>query len=197
MTIESASNSPSEKVARAFPTLEALRHAHHALEPSPTDGGPLQAIVIRPTSETRNTVSTAFLSPDHGVLGDHWASGCWKSLTDGRPHPDVQVALMNSRIIQLIAGAPKRWPLAGDNLFVDFDLGQDRLPVGQQLQLGEVRMEITAEPHLGCGKFARRFGRDALQFVNSAEGKRLRLRGVYARILQEGRVAVGDLLQRI
>jgi MOSC domain-containing protein YiiM len=37
-----------------------------------------------------------------------------------------------------------------------------------------------------------RYGREACAFVNSREGKRLRLRGIYARVVQDGTISVGD-----
>ena len=51
-------------------------------------------------------------------------------------------------------------------------------------------------PHKGCRKFAARFGVDATRFVNSREGLRLHLRGIYARIVERGVVAVGDPVEK-
>ena len=129
--------------------------------------------------------------------GDNWARGCWMSLPDGRPHPDVQVTLMNARALALIAQEEARWPLAGDNLIVDLDLSADNLPPGTRLAIGSTMLEITEVPHKGCKKFAARFGVDATRFVNSREGLRLHLRGIYARIVERGVVAVGDPVQKL
>ena len=109
----------------------------------------------------------------------------------------MQINIMNARAIALIAQTPDRWPLAGDQLFVDLDLSEDNLPPGTRLALGSAVVEITAPPHTGCGKFASRFGVDAVKFVNSALGKRLRLRGVNAKVVQAGRIRAGDLVQKI
>jgi len=164
---------------------------------SPADRGVLRGIVIRPVTDQRTSLARCELSPELGVHGDNWALGCWKSLPDGRPHPDVQVAIMNARAIALIAQDADRWPLAGDNLFADLDLSSENLPVGQRLAIGTAKLEITAEPHNGCRKFAARFGVDAHKFVNSDVGKRLHLRGIYARIVQRGFVSVGDVIQKL
>ena len=86
----------------------------------------------------------------------------------------------------LIAQEEARWPLAGDNLIVDLDLSADNLPPGTRLAIGSALLEITEVPHKGCGKFAARFGVDATRFVNSREGLRLHLRGIYARIVERG-----------
>ena len=57
--------------------------------------------------------------------------------------------------------------------------------------------EVTDEPHRGCKKFAARFGRDALQFVNSATGRELNLRGVNAKVVVPGTVRVGDVVNKL
>jgi MOSC domain-containing protein YiiM len=119
------------------------------------------------------------------------------ALPDGRPHPDVQVTLMNARTIALIAQDETRWPLAGNNLYVDLDLSAENLPPGTRLAIGTAVVEITAVPHNGCKKFAARFGLEATRFVNSKVGKRLHLRGIYARIARPGTIAVGDLVRKL
>ena len=118
------------------------------------------------------------------------------SLPDGRPHPDVQVTIMNARTIALIAQEEGRWQLAGDNLLVDLDLSADNLAPGTRPSVGSVVLEITEVPHKGCKKFAGRFGVDATQFINSRDGLRMHLRGIYARIVKPGLVAVGDAVRK-
>lgn len=164
---------------------------------SPGDRGVLKAVVIRPETNARLSLQRCELSPARGVHGDNWAEGCWMTLPDGRPHPDVQVAIMNARTIALIAQEEARWALAGDNLYVDLDLSAANLPPGTRLAIGSALLEITAVPHNGCAKFAARFGVEATRFVNSREGKRLHLRGIYARIVQPGAIAVGDLVTKL
>ena len=117
----------------------------------------LRAIVIRPEKDARLSLTTCELSTEDGAHGDHWAKGCWLSLPDGRPHPDAQLTLMNSRCIALLARDETRWSLAGDNLFVDLDLSRKNLSPGDRLQIGPVILEITPQAHNGCAKFARRF----------------------------------------
>ena len=51
---------------------------------------------------------------------------------------------------------------------------------------------MSEKPHTGCAKFSARFGKDALRFVNSPEGRKLRLRGMNARITKSGTIRVGD-----
>lgn len=104
---------------------------------------------------------------------------------------------MNARCIALIAGERENWPPAGDNLFIDLDLTPENAPPGQLLAIGGAVIQITDTPHNGCDSFIARYGRDACGFVNTGEGKRLRLRGIYARVVQDGRISVGDRVVKL
>ena len=91
---------------------------------------------------------------------------------------------MNARAAALVAGDRERWPLAGDQLYVDLDLSGENLPPGTRLAIGSAVVEVTDEPHTGCKKFSARFGLDALEFVNSPEGRALNLRGINTRVVE-------------
>jgi hypothetical protein len=41
----------------------------------------------------------------------------------------------------------ERWALAGDQLFVDLDLGAENLPPGTRLAFGSAVIEVTKQPH--------------------------------------------------
>jgi len=123
------------------------------------------------------------------MIGDNWANGS--------AHPDTQLTLMNARVALLVAGQVDRRQLAGDQLYVDLDLSEKNIPSGTRLELGSAVIEVTSPPHLGCNKFAARFGPDARRFVNSPVGRQLRLRGVNARIIVSGTVCVGDTIQKV
>jgi MOSC domain-containing protein YiiM len=167
------------------------------IQGSPADEGRLEAIVARPAHGERHDLASSAISLARGVEGDHWARGCWRTTADGRPDPDVQICIMNARCIGLIAQERANWPPAGDNLFIDMDLTPANLPPGQRLAIGSAVIEITPVPHNGCDKFIARYGRDACVFVNTGEGKRLRLRGIYARVAQDGVVTVGDRVLKL
>jgi MOSC domain-containing protein YiiM len=77
------------------------------------------------------------------------------------------------------------------------DLSPANLPAGTRLGIGSAEIEITDVPHNGCAAFIRRYGRDAGVFVNTGEGRRLRLRGIYGRAVKDGVVRVGDKVVKL
>ena len=159
---------------------------------SPSDAGTVEMIVARPDLLARQELDEATVSVDDGLVGDNWRSRGSRHTPDGSAELPRQLTLMNARAAMLVAGARDRWALAGDQLYVDFDISVANLPAGSRLRVGDVVLEISQEPHTGCAKFKERFGRDALRFVTSPEGKRLRLRGVNARVVAGGTIRTGD-----
>jgi len=164
---------------------------------APKDDGRVDGIVVRPASEQREEVESIGISLAGGFEGDHWVRGCWMSTEDGRPHPDVQICIMSSRCIALIAEDRDNWAPAGDNLFVDMDLTPSNLPPGTQLSVGTAVIEITDTPHKGCAKFIERYGRDACVFVNMGDGDKYKLRGIYARVVKDGQLSLGDTIKKL
>jgi MOSC domain-containing protein YiiM len=175
-------------------TIEQIETGMSDVLASPQDHGKLKAIFIRPGQDQREYQEAGYLSPEGGLAGDRWATSEGE---DGKPNPRAQVSLMNSRLLKMIAGEEERMALAGDNLIVDLDLSETNTPAGQRLTVGEALLEVTDLPHTGCGKFAERFGLDAVRYINAAERKPLRLRGLYARVLKAGTVRVGDVIQKV
>lgn len=164
---------------------------------SPTDNGTLELIVRRPAVGRRDVVDAAELDLAIGLVGDTWHMRSSTRTADGSPHPDMQINVMNSRVIDMIAGEKTRWGLAGDQLFVDFDLSAENVPPGTRLAIGSAVIEVTAQPHTGCAKFVQRFGVDAMRFVNSPRGRQLHLRGINARVVVAGRIQTGDRIKKM
>ena len=174
----------------AHATPAELEAGLDTVREAPTDRGTLELVVVRPEVGEREVLDEATLDLDDGVVGDRWRNA---GRSGGRPaNVNAQVTLMSARAAALVAGDRERWPLAGDQLYVDLDLSGENLPPGTRLGIGAAILEVTDEPHTGCKKFTERFGLDAMVFVNSPEGRALNLRGINTRVVEAGTVRVGD-----
>lgn len=178
-------------------TTSELEAGLAAIARSPKDGGIVEMIVRRPQVGAREILEEGQLDLDEGLVGDSWKQRSSRRTADGTPHPDMQLNLMNSRVVALVSQDRSRWPLAGDQLFVDFDLSRGNVPAGTRLAIGSAVIEVTAEPHTGCSKFVKRFGLEAMKFVNAPEHEDLHLRGINARVVQPGTVRVGDTISKL
>jgi MOSC domain-containing protein YiiM len=175
------------------PTREDLDARLPELRGLETEQGTLELIVVRPSEGERVTPETAEVTVDDGLVGDRWVAG---ARADGQPDRHNQLTIASTHLLGLIA-EPERWALAGDNLLVDIGLDKENLPAGARLAIGDtVVVEISDEPHTGCAKFSGRFGSDALKFINSPEGRHLRLRGLNAKVIVPGTISVGDPIRR-
>ena len=178
-------------------TAEELDAGLDEIRRAPADSGTVELIVRRPDVGEREVVDEAVLDLDEGLVGDGWRTRGSSRSADGSAHPDRQLTLTNARVIALVARDRERWPLAGDQLYVDLDLSHENLPPGTRLALGSALIEVTDQKHTGCAKFTYRFGSDAIRFVNGKPGRALRLRGMYARIVEPGTVRRGDTIRKV
>jgi hypothetical protein len=178
-------------------TREELEAGLDVIRQSPAVEGVLRLIVRRPAVDVREVLTRAELNLEEGVAGDTWRVRSSKRTADGSAHPDMQLNVMNVRAIALIAQSEERWPLAGDQLYVDLDLSARNAPAGTRFAIGTSVIEVSSQPHLGCPKFVARFGKPAVEFVNSPLGCELRLRGLNARVVAAGTITVGDVVQKL
>src|SRR5437016_5769368 len=100
---------------RALAELEvALDH----IRQSPRERGVVELIVRRPAENEREVLAVGELDVRGGLVGDTWGQRPSRRSDDGAAHPDMQINLMNVRVIGLVAGDRERWSLAGDQLYV-------------------------------------------------------------------------------
>lgn len=175
-----------------FANKQELETGIAEIQGSPSHKGTVDLIVRRPIKGEREVIDTAEIDLKQGLVGDIWLKNSLNKYPDRPINFDSQLTLMNSRTVALIAKTKDRWPLAGDQFYVDFDLSEANLPPGTMLNIGTAQIQVTAEPHLGCKKFLERYGKDALILVNSKQGRLLNLRGINAKVIMPGVVKVGD-----
>jgi hypothetical protein len=171
-------------------TLTQLAAGLDHIREAPRESGTVEMIACRPAVDERVELESAELDVARGLVPDSWS-------TRKSPNPKAQVTMMNARAAQLVAGDRSRWALAGDQLFVDFDLSPSNLPPGTRLAIGSAVLEVSDQPHLGCLKFTARFGAAARELANSPEGTALSMRGINTRVVQGGMVRRGDPVRKL
>ncbi len=164
------------------------------VQAAPADNGRVELIVRRPATEEREILAEAQLDLEGGLVGDRWAV---RDRENTPVYLDAQLTVISTRVLSVIEPDRGRWPLAGDQLYVDLDLSEANLPAGSRLAVGTSVIEISETPHTGCAKFSSRFGSDALRWINSPIGRAHRMRGLNARIVEPGTVRTGDAIRKL
>ncbi len=179
-----------------FATTEQLDARIGHVAAAPSDVGTVELVVARPAKGERMVLESAELRPGIGLVGDNYLERGSSKPGGGPADPLGELNLMSARALEAVAGANRdRWPLAGDQLIVDFDLSEANCPAGTRLAVGTAIIEVTTKPHNGCAKFADRYGIDAARWINSR--KDLRLRGICAVVVEAGTVAPGDTIRLV
>lgn len=179
----------------SFSAVELDRRIAHVAA-APSSVGTVELIVARPAVGERRVLDVGEVRPGVGLVGDNYLERGSSRSSGGLADPLAELNLMSARALEAVAGVDReRWPLAGDQFIVDFDLSLANAPAGTRLRIGAAVVEVTEKPHNGCAKFAQRFGSDAARWVNSR--KDLRLRGICAIVVEPGVVSVGDEISRI
>jgi len=168
-------------------SLEDLEAGFRALAPPPADSGRLALIVCRRAPGVHEVLQRVRLTSEEGVHGDEWNRRAPRN-------PEAQLTVIRRDIAELIAhGQPLT--TSGDNLIVELDISAANLPVGTRLRVGEAVVVVTSKPHNGCHKFARRFGEDAVRFVQAPATRHHNLRGIYWRVVDAGEAGAGAVIQ--
>lgn len=108
------------------PTYAELEAQLDHIRQSPKDTGIVDLIALRPALGKREVLEEAELTLTEGVSGDTWKDRPSRHTGDGSPHPEMQLNLMNSRMV--VALAPD-----DDGRALARSLGQPLLAVLQEV----------------------------------------------------------------
>ena len=175
----------NEKVT-ATELAQALPHVLAA----PATDGPVTMLCTRPKPNTRIFRDQITLTWATGVQDDKEHSRPWLTLADGSPDPRTQVALLPSRVLDLVWRDRDRVAHPGDTVIADLNMSLANLPVGTLLQAGTSVLRVTDVWNDGCAKWKVRYGKAAYDWVRGNEA--LRLRGIFCAVEQDGVLTVGD-----
>src|SRR5262245_18138084 len=100
-------------------TMTELEAGREGITRARKDEGFIAVIVRRPQIDAREVLEEGELDLVEGLVGDNWRVRGSSRTSDGSAHPGMQLNIMNARVIALVAREKSRWPLAGDQLFIE------------------------------------------------------------------------------
>lgn len=164
---------------------------------APRDAGVVRLLCTRPQPNARSFPEVLTLARGRGAAGDYHPAQPWLRRPDGSPDPRIEVSIMPWRVLDLVWRERDRVAHPGDNIAVDMTLATSDLPAGARLAVGTAILCVSDVPNDGCAKWKVRCGRAAHDWITTPDHLDLRLRGLYARIEQDGEVRIGDVLRRL
>ena len=181
----------------AHATAAELDAALKRIRAAPKDAAPVAQLCLRPRSGARAFPDHLDLSVADGIAGDRWPAESWLRRPDGSADPRIQVSILATRVADLVWRDRAGTPHPGDPILVDMDLSEGNLPVGTRLRAGSAVLEVSDKFNSGCEKWNAWYGGASLRWLNRAELRGDRLRGILARVVRDGRVRLGDPLTRL
>lgn len=178
-------------------TATELALALPAILAAPREEGTIRMLCARPKPNSRTFPNVLTLTRAAGVTGDFEMSRPWLELPDGSPDPQIQVSIIRWQVLELVWRDRDRIAHPGDNIAVDMDLSTESLPAGSLLSAGTAVLRVSKEPNDGCVKWKVRCGRDAFAWITTPDGLKLRLRGLFCSVVEDGEVRLGDTLRRL
>lgn len=173
--------------------VAALDH----IKAAPKNSATIEQLCFRPDYAMREFPETLELTVEGGIKGERWSHSPWLKLADGSPDPRIQVSILSKRVMDLCWRDRDGTPHPGDPIVVDMDLSVENMPVGTRLKTGTAVIEVSDKFNTACAKWQQRNGDESLRWINMAEHRPYRLRGVLCRIVQDGVVRVSDQLTKL
>lgn len=181
----------------AHVTAEDCDAALDHIRAAPKDNAAIDHLCFRPESGLRDYPEHLDMTVSGGIKGERWLTNPWLKLPDGAPDPRIQVSILSKRVLDLCWRDRAGTPHPGDPIIVDMDLSHENLPVGTRLAVGTAVLEVSDKRNSGCTKWQAWYGDASLRWINRGPHRDLRLRGALCRIVQDGRVSVGDRLVKL
>lgn len=164
---------------------------------APKDGAAIEMLCRRPDFGQREFVQTLDVSVQTGIKDERWSHTPWLKLPDGSGNPAIQVCFLQKRVLDLVWRDREGTVHPGDTFIVDMDLSESNLPAGTLLQAGTAVLEVSEVFNEACVKWKTRYGAAAKDWVTAPQNRAFRLRGILARVHQDGQIINGAPLRRL
>jgi len=178
-------------------TRAELEAATAGISAAPADGAAIEMPCLRPGYGERRFVDRIEVTRDRGIPGERWEGSPWLRLPDGRPHPGIQISILQRRVLDLVWRDRQNVVHPGDTFVADMDLSVTNLPEGQLLAAGTAILRVSEVFNDSCVKWKVRYGTAAKDWVNAPAHRALRLRGVLCSVARDGVIRQGDRLRKL
>ena len=175
-------------------TLDELQAQLPFVLKAPKDNGVVETLCYRPDFGKRIFPNDITVIPNQGVVGDRWKEKSWLTLENGEPDPRNQICILGKRVLDCVWVDRDNTPHPGDTIITDMDFSEANLPTGSLLKVGETILEVSDYFNNACGKWHQRYGQAAYDWINISENIPMRLRGVLCKVIQGGKIVLGDRL---
>lgn len=176
-------------------TTDELNAALPHILAAPKTDAPIRCLCFRPAYNGREFPESLQMTVVGGVPGERWLNQAWLKLPDGRPDPDIQVSILQSRVLDLVWRDREGSIHPGDTIVADLDCSEANLPEGTLIRAGTALLRVSSVFNDGCVKWKLRYGKEAKDWIVAPGHPPLRLRGVLCAIVADGVVSVTDRLQ--
>ena len=175
-------------------TAELTAALPHILAAPKTDA-PIHSLCLRPGYGERSYPAKITMTRANGIPGERWSTAPWLKLADGSPDPRIQVAILPSRILNLVWRDRATTPHPGDPIVADLDCSLANVPTGTLIQAGTAILKVSDQFNEACAKWKVRYGAAARAFIDAPGHPELRLRGLLCSVEHDGEVTLCDRLQ--
>lgn len=180
-----------------FATAEELELALPQVMAAPCSAGPVTMLLYRRKYNDRVFTDRLRLTRSGGVENDFEMDNPWLKRADGTPDRRIQVSLLPSRVLDLCWRNRDKIDHPGDQIVADLNMSLDNLPANSLLRVGTAVLCVSDLWNGGCAKWRARCGRPAYDWIRDPKNERLRLRGIFCSVEEDGEVGIGDRIVKL
>lgn len=164
---------------------------------APQSKAGIDILCFRPDFGQRTFPDQITVRRDGGIVGERWLKAPWKKLPDGSPDPSIQISILAAAVYEVVVVDKHTMLHPGDTIISDLDCSEQNMPAGTLLRAGTAVLQVSGVFNTACVKWKARYGKPAYDWVNAAQNRPLRLRGLLCRVSQDGVIGKRDDIIKI
>ena len=164
---------------------------------APQSKAAIDILCFRPDYGQRTFPDQIKVRRDVGIVGERWLKAPCMKLPDGSPDASIQISILATRVYEAVVVDKHTMLHPGDTIISDLDCSEQNMPAGTLLRVGTAVLQVSGVFNTACVKWKARYGKPAYDWVNAAQNRPLRLRGLLCRVSQDGVIGQRDDIIKI